>query len=299
MPFLDPNFAEANMIRWGYKPLEPYTKASAKWKCIHIECGEIVHPIYADLNRGRGGCASCASIKINPKIALKKMIKAGFQPLEEYINIRTPWKSKCITCGKISSPLYKTVSKGSKCKYCQGNTVDTQDAIKLFLSKNLKPLEDYDHSQKAWKCECLICGNIVTPKYASVYSGQGGCGYCAVSGLKYGEPSYLYIIYHNRMNAIKVGITNMEAKPDRLKEFKHFGWTLYRKFDFDTGFEAVKIETAILNWLRKDLKLPIFLSKDEMPRTGGETETVSMDSITCTEIRIKVEQSIKGYRINQ
>jgi hypothetical protein len=298
MPFLDPNFAEANMIRWGYKPLEPYTKASAKWKCTHIECGEIVYPIYADLNRGRGGCSSCSSIKIDPKIALKKMIKAGFQPFGEYINKRTPWKSKCIKCGKISYPLYSTVNKGSKCKYCQGIAVDPQDAIKLFLSNNLKPLEDYEHSQKAWKSECLICGNIVTPKYASVYSGQGGCAYCAKSGLKYGEPSYLYIIYHYQMNAIKVGITNMEANPDRLNEFKHFGWTVHKKYDFDTGFEAVKIEAAILRWLRKDLNLPVFLSKDQMPRTGGETETISMDAITCNDIRLKADELIKGYRNN-
>ena len=175
MTSLDPNFVQAKMIRWGYQPLEPYTNASAKWKCIHIECGEIVYPIYADLNRGRGGCALRGSRKIDPKIALKKMIKAGFQPFEEYINSRTPWKSKCIECGKTSYPLYKTVINGSKCKYCQGIAVDPQDAIKLFLSKNLKPLEDYEHSQKAWKCECLICGNLVTPKYASVYSGQIGC----------------------------------------------------------------------------------------------------------------------------
>jgi len=295
MPFLDPNFAEANMIRWGYKPLEPYTKASAKWKCIHIACGGTVYPIYADLNRGRGGCASCASVKIDPKLALRKMIKAGFQPVGEYINQRTPWKSKCITCGKISFPIYKTVSKGSTCKFCKGIAVDPQEAVQLFLSKNLQPLEDYKGSQEPWKCKCLICGNEVTPRYASIYSGQGGCGYCAVSGIKYGDPSYLYIIYHYQMNAIKVGITNVQTKQNRLKDFKHFGWTIHRKYDFDTGFAAVKIESAVFRWLRKDLKLPIFLTKDQMPRTGGESETVSMDSITCHEIEMKVDELIKGY----
>jgi len=40
------------------------------------------------------------------------------------------------------------------------------------------------------------------------------------------------------------------------------------------------------------------LSIEQMPRTRGETETVSADSITVLEIQKKVEQLIKGYRNN-
>ena len=129
MPFLEPNFAEANMIRWGYKPLEPYTKASAKWKCIHIECGEIVHPIYADLNRGRGGCASCASTKVNPKIAICILVEnAGYggtisAPIAQRLLTKfffphqkdsTEIKSPVITSAVPEKKIAKNIAKTNK-----------------------------------------------------------------------------------------------------------------------------------------------------------------------------------------
>lgn len=299
MPALDPKFAEQNMVRWGYKPLEPYTKASNKWKCKCLSCKKTVYVVYADINRfrGRNGCKNCG-YRIDEKKAISIMASQDFQPLTRYKNSKTPWKSKCMKCGKISNPSFKTVSKGSKCVYCKGIKVDEEDAIKLFLSRNLKPLEKYKNSQSPWKCECLICGKIVKPRYTGIYVGQGGCIYCRKTGFKYADPSYFYIIYHYRMNAIKVGITNKKAVPDRIKAFKRNGWVLHRKYDFVNGYEAVRLETAILKWLRKDLNLPKFLSPSEMRKTGGASETVSMDSITCAEIRSTAEELIKGYRNN-
>ncbi|CAB4776906.1 MAG: hypothetical protein F2927_04955 [Actinobacteria bacterium] len=42
------------------------------------------------------------------------------------------------------------------------------EAVELMLAKNLKPLETYPGRAKPWKCKCLICENIVTPRLASI-----------------------------------------------------------------------------------------------------------------------------------
>ena len=47
---LDPKKAEAVMLGAGLQPLEPYVNALAKWKCIHIDCGEIVFVKYNSIN---------------------------------------------------------------------------------------------------------------------------------------------------------------------------------------------------------------------------------------------------------
>ena len=49
------------MLKAGLKPLEPYTQFHAKWKCLHIACGEIVYPSYAVIQGGQGGCRDCGN----------------------------------------------------------------------------------------------------------------------------------------------------------------------------------------------------------------------------------------------
>ena len=96
------------------------------------------------------------------------------------------------------------------------------------------------------------------------------------------------------MNSIKIGITNGDSKPDRLKQFQQYGWEIHQKYSFKKGIEAFKIEQKILNWIRKDLNLTQHLSIEQMPKTGGQSETVSADSITVLEIQKKIERLIKG-----
>jgi hypothetical protein len=57
--------------------------------------------------------------------------------------------------------------------------ISNKEASKKMLEKKLKPLEEYPGRAKPWRCKCLKCGNIVTPRFSSIQSGQGGCRYCA------------------------------------------------------------------------------------------------------------------------
>jgi hypothetical protein len=64
----------------------------------------------------------------------------------------------------------------------------------------------------------------------------------------------------------------------------------------NTGAEALKIESTIFKIIRKELKLPIYLTAKQMPKTGGETETVAADEITLLELEKIINKAIRGYR---
>lgn len=50
--------------------------------------------------------------------ARAKMLEHGLEPLDPYVNSRTPWRCKH-TCGRIVSPLFANVSRGfGVCRYC-------------------------------------------------------------------------------------------------------------------------------------------------------------------------------------
>lgn len=57
--------------------------------------------------------------------------------------------------------------------------LDPEVARKFMVSAGLEPLEPYPGCQKPWRCTCLKCGAEVTPQYANVRIGQGGCVPCA------------------------------------------------------------------------------------------------------------------------
>jgi hypothetical protein len=158
-----------------------------------------------------------------------------------------------------------------------------------MLSVFLEPLEPYKSAQARWKCKCLKCGNIVYPQFNNVQQDNGGCGYCSKKGIDLNKPSYLYLITHEVLGAHKIGIGNVQEKMrvDRLKGNRGFlsnGWKIHKIWQFKNGAEATKVETAVFKVVRKDLKLKPYLSKEDMPKTRGESETVSADSITLLQL---------------
>ena len=56
--------------------------------------------------------------------------------------------------------------------------LDHSVAEAVMLKANLRPLEPYTSAHINWKCECLVCGSIVEPKYATVQNKGAGCRTC-------------------------------------------------------------------------------------------------------------------------
>jgi hypothetical protein len=112
-------------------------------------------------------------------------------------------------------------------------------------------------------------------------------------------PSYLYLITNKELNAHKVGIGNYKKVNDRLTKFKNSGWRVHKVWNFLTGEQALSNEKAIFRVIRKDLKLPIHLSKEQMPKTEGQSETINADSITLLELEKIIKKVIKKSKVNK
>lgn len=185
----DPKEAEKVMLKAGLRPLEPYKKGNAKWKCIHLQCGNIVYPRFSDIKRTDGtyrtGCVPCGSLKIKipEKEAITLMLKAGVKPLEPYKSASSPWKSECTVCGSVIRPSYTNIKLGKNCRVCSRakTLADATSIRKVMKERKLKPLEPYTNNKTKWKCQCLRCGKIVYPTYGSISNlakNKTGCVDC-------------------------------------------------------------------------------------------------------------------------
>jgi hypothetical protein len=107
------------------------------------------------------------------------MKKANLSPMGEYVNSTTPWRCSCDKCGKEVTPTLASVRRGAGgCVYCAGMVVTPEDAIALFVSNGLTPLEPYKGAGNKWKAIHVACGREVQPTYSNVRSGHSGCKYC-------------------------------------------------------------------------------------------------------------------------
>lgn len=149
--------------------------------------------------------------------AIAQVRGKGFEPLESYQNAHKPWKLRCLKCGEITSPtLSNLLSKVHGCKYCAGRAVKESDAFAFMISKGVKPLEPYKGNKAPWKCECLSCGAVITPKYNNVLT-QHPCKFCSMvvlskSKIKSAEKEAVSIMRKNSLEPL-------EAYPG-----SHFHW---------------------------------------------------------------------------
>jgi recombinational DNA repair protein (RecF pathway) len=182
---VDPNDAVALMRSKNLEPLEPFPGSNKKWKCRHLDCGEVVATAYGWILAGQGGCQKCgykqAGLKgrIDESEAVAEIISKKLTPLEPYKGAGKPWKCRCEVCGHISSPTLGSIKSGSGCGICAGKIVVPEVAREIMLKAGLEPLVPYPGSATNWKCRCMTCGENVYPNYSDIKQGDGGCKYCA------------------------------------------------------------------------------------------------------------------------
>jgi len=281
----------------GLDPIEPWVSYKTKWLCKCSICKEEVR-VSRDSIRRRSldfkGCIDCAKIAQNQKMIMdnKERILQRFQEKNlhlrsDYIGSNSPVEVECLKCGHIFMTEGLRIGRQKyACAKCSGNYVDPKEAEKFMISRGYKPLIAFPGSHKSWESIHVLCGNIVTPEYSSINSGNGGCKYCAEYGFQYSKPAYLYLITNEALNAHKIGIANPAKvkKSDRLHRYRHHGWTVIKIWDFPNGKIAEDIENELLLHLRVNLGIPPFLSISEMGGQKGHTETVSAESISLLEL---------------
>ena len=224
------------------------------------------------------------------------MIDHGFTPLVPYPGSSKGWKSSH-TCGKTVSPSLSGVknSDDSGCVYCSGHKVDENEAVLKMLENGLKPIAPFPGSNKAWK-SIHSCGREVSPRYNSVINtGAGPCKYCAVKGIDYKAPGIIYVLRHEEFFSIKVGISTISAKANRISSHEKFGWKLVKSWPTATGETAELIESIVLRWWRDTLGAPASLMREQMK--SGWTETASLLYVSTEDTANYIDRLISELKV--
>jgi hypothetical protein len=296
---VDADEAVKLMLSANLIPLEPFVKATEKWMCKCSKCERTVYPVYTSVKQGQGGCISCgheataSSHRYTHEMTTEIMAKANLEPLEQYKASDTPWKCRCLKCERVVFPSFSNVQSGhAGCAFCSGNSVHPEDAERVMLQKGYEPLEPYvGHNKSKWKSRHIQCGTIVYPYYNTIQNGKGGCSVCADYGLKQEDPAYVYIMIHEELRSLKVGISNNKAKPNRIKSHAIHGWKLYKQIDVPNGAIATDIEAKTFYWIRNELGLGVHLTK-ELMKSGGYSETIDAEEITLLQIDRYIQEII-------
>jgi hypothetical protein len=178
--------AAAEMRAAGVKPLAPYPGAMRSWPGRCLTCHNETRSTLASVRQGRSACRHCARQSIATKrlaksrgASLRVMRKAGLEPVGEYTGSTRPWKSKCITCGQISSPRPKDVRNGHGCRYCASNAQwNSRKAASVARQANREYLEPFQGASTPIRMRCTRCGNEVTQAPSVLIEASGYCQRC-------------------------------------------------------------------------------------------------------------------------
>lgn len=153
----------------------------------------------------------------------------GLSTDAEYVNKDTPMACTCNECNRDVQVRLGVVIRGQKlrpggtaCRYCLGQEIPPEDAIlDMRILGRAEPLEGevYPGAHKKWRCKCLDCGEVVTPKLAKVRFGQRACKACAIK--EFAESRQLSDAYARNFMVNAGAIPDAETPyPGALKPWK-------------------------------------------------------------------------------
>lgn len=286
------------LISYGFSPLEKFPGSSKEWRVRHNICGIEKSLVFTRMKRSlttKGkyvGCLSCTGNKKHTNNEVQEFLKSkGFKMLDDYVDSATPISVIHIACGKKAMPTYNALRRGRvNCGFCSGKHVEPLEAVKFMKASGYIPQEEYSYSTSAWKCIHKKCGNVTKPTYNNIKRGLGGCRFCAPWGIDFKKKTILYLISHPELSAHKIGINNFDS--GRLEKHLKNGWIIYKTKLFTRGLQAYEVEQSVLDWLRNECDLQMFLLPKQMPQ-AGHTETVDASEIELVTIWAKVEELSK------
>ena len=167
---------------------------------------------------------------------------------------------------------------------------DPEVAAATMRRAQLEPLEPFDDADKAWRCRCLACGRVVTPRLSSISAGSG-CKYCATRGLDLNAPAVVFVLTHEELHAHMVGFD--AADGDTIEQREAAGWTVVKSASVPTVEDAYEIEAAVLRWLRLGLELPAVPTEGDAPQ---EAASVRADDIEASELWSQVSSELSRRR---
>jgi len=124
-----------------------------------------------------------------------------------------------------------------------------------------------------------------------VSTNQSGCPGCSSTGFDSSKPGVLYVIRSTPLRAIKVGITNPDSKNDRIKGWAAAGWEVLFTHAAD-GNVVQSLELQIKRWIKHDLGLSQYLSKQDLRTMNGASETFSSEGVSAMTVIEKAKALI-------
>ncbi len=273
----------------GLTVLEPWVNAAVPRLTRCNKCGNEAKVSYGNLYSGQGGCRPCGAKlrganQMSPEDEVDAVLRDNnLQPISPYEGATVRRLCRCLVCSHTVAVLATEITAGKRngCKYCtyekssKARTLPTELVDALFEAKMLEPLEEYIGASTPRLCRCMRCNREVSPQYASLKSGQGGCKYCSPVGLQRAAPGVLYLVKNSEYRVLKVGVTSTTSRKDRVKSHLDNGWEVVKTWDVADAGLAEAVETAVLNHWRKVLGAPIAMRREDMPQSGY-SETVAM-----------------------
>lgn len=279
------------MLRAGVRPLEPYVNSKSPWRCECVTCGRILTPSLGNVkNRGVKPCRYCSGSWIDPTEAERLLLQAGALPVSPYPGASKPWASICLRCNREISPRLGNVGQSRQpCRHCAPNApVLPEAAVADMLAAGLKPLEPFRTVMTPWRSLCEMCGSEISPSLNSIRNGRG-CKGCKVGGFRVAHPSIVYVLEHEGIRALKVGVANRGS--GRIRILRRRGWAPVVQHDLCCGRHALLIERTVLGTLRNEMGLPPVAAAQEA-RMSGWSETVSVEGVTVRQLTAMVAQQV-------
>lgn len=130
---IDSERAASDMRAAGFQPLEPYPGSDRPWRCRCLVCSKQVSPTFSNVRSG-SRCAYCKRRRVEPDEAADLMRAHDLDPLEQYPGGHTPWRCRCLRCGREVMPRYHHVrTRGTICRYCGKRGPDMTAPTLLYL----------------------------------------------------------------------------------------------------------------------------------------------------------------------
>lgn len=274
--------SHALMIKNLLEPLEPYPGGNQlRWKCRCLTCGAIVFPTRGNISRGQGGCVPCGTKRRalarlgDAGRAVADMLGALLEPLDDYPGTNAPWRCRCLRCDGEVRPRLSHIRAGRggclMCGFAATAAKQLGDPVRAeadMRAEGYAPLEPYPGAGKGWRCIHEPCGNEVRARLQKIRAGEGCCAHCASYGFNLTAPAVVYVLHHEELGAVKVGIT--AADSDRIDRFTRKGWSTVHVMPFATGRQARDVEQAVLRHLRTERRLMPYLTLLELAGLRGD-----------------------------
>jgi hypothetical protein len=291
------------------KPLDPFVDSQSPRRCACLACGQIDKVAYAEI-RGQLGhyCFWCAcremyeyGLAAEPqKWDITVEQAAGIVLGGEYVaraengevldatglaarmeHVWSPVEVECIMCGTITRrSVSMTLGNsgdpgGSRCFQCFARPMTVWQG-QLFEAYGLvRDHNGYARIGEKVAAHCMEphCGADRKISIADLMNGFAPCLACAEE-VDPDAPHTVYLMHFPSLRACKIGITNSEARNDRVNSHVTQGGVLLGQYEVPNREAARTVEDFVLSVMRD---YPSGCTARDFPQ-GGYTETWSDDA---------------------